>query len=213
MLALSSIDKLDEKIFRQTMETILAFSNAISARDKYTSRHSHLVANFAYHIARQLGISSKEIQLLYWASMLHDVGKIGISEDILNKKDNLTVEESQIIRQHTVIGAKILEPLKSIKEIIPIIYHHHERFDGNGYPDRLKGQEIPLLSRIIAVADAFEAMTSERSYRDKMQPEVALSNIKLNSGTQFDPKIVKCFEDVYKKGNKLSTLLPIEYLI
>jgi len=157
------------------------------------------VTFYSHLIARGLGLSCEEIDKLRLASLLHDIGKIGIKEDILLKPGSLTEEEMKIIRQHPVIGEKILKSIEEIKEILPAIRNHHERWDGKGYPDGLAQQQIELIGRIITVADSFDAMTTDRPYRKKMDYEQAARELVRCSGTQFDPEIVKVFLKELKK--------------
>jgi HD-GYP domain-containing protein (c-di-GMP phosphodiesterase class II) len=144
-------------------------------------------------IAQQMQLDKDEVERIRYAALLHDIGKINIREDILNKPGKLTDEEFFIMSQHPVYGARIMEPVEEFKEILPYVYHHHERYDKKGYPDGLGGEEIPLASRILAVADSFDAMTSDRPYRNAMSLEKAVDEIKRSKGTQFDPQITELF--------------------
>ncbi|MFD3157016.1 HD domain-containing phosphohydrolase [Haloimpatiens sp. FM7330] len=182
------------------MNTIKVLVRAIEAKDPYTKGHSERVSKYALIIARSYGIEN--IDMLVQASMLHDIGKIGLKEEILNKKGALTQEEYEIVKLHSKRGYDILMGSKSFDKIRDIIKQHHERYDGTGYPEGLKGEEICIEARIIGVADAFDAMTSDRPYRKGMDFQSAFSIIKENSGTQFDPKVVESFinvKDVIKK--------------
>ena len=171
---------------------------AIEAKDRYTRGHSDRVAALSLKIAETLDeaglldpeCSARDIEI---AAKLHDIGKIGISELILTKTGPLTMQEIQHIRQHPAMGAAILTPLAIFEHLIPAIRHHHERFDGNGYPDELQGPEIPLISRIISVADTFDALTSNRPYRKAMSPQIALAEVRRVRGTQLDPNIADAF--------------------
>lgn len=185
-------EKLEEMINNQHLQTVLAFSEAIGARDDYTRGHSERVAEYAQMIARAMGLDHLN-QLVYVASLVHDVGKIGIPEHILNKPGRLTDDEYLIIKEHPVTGANILKQMGTFNNLVPIIRAHHERYDGEGYPDGLTGMEIPLISRIIGVADAFEAMTSDRSYRKGFSIDKAVEELKRCSGSQFDPTVVNHF--------------------
>lgn len=178
---------------RTYLETVQALAQAIEASDKYTRGHSDRVTKMAIQIARELKISRVEIDTLKIACILHDVGKIGIIKEVLNKPDKLNEAEFNIIKKHPALGEEIIAPVAFLAPIKPIVRHHHERFDGRGYPDGLKSESIPYLSRIIAVADTYDAMTSERPYRPALSTEIALAEIKRCSGTQFDPEIVKAF--------------------
>lgn len=185
-------ETLKDIINAQQLQTILAFSEAIGARDNYTRGHSERVAEYAQMIADAMGLH-KSSRLVYVAALVHDVGKIGIPEAILNKPSRLTDDEYKKIQEHTVTGANILKQIYTFSNLVSIVRSHHERYDGKGYPDGLVGEEIPLISRIIAVADAFEAMTSNRSYRKRFSIDYAIQELKRNSGTQFDPMVVEHF--------------------
>jgi putative two-component system response regulator len=191
---------LEEKVRQQTDKIREAFQNslkslalALEAKDKYTSGHSQRVADIAVKIARKLKMSPEEIERLSFASLVHDIGKIGIKEAIINKEGGLTDEEYIYISTHSVIGENILTPVIEDKEILKMVRHHHERYDGRGYPDGLSGQQIPLGARILAVADMFDAMTSDRPYRKSVSHEVAMGELKRHASTQFDPQVVDAF--------------------
>ncbi len=188
---------LYENIYQNLFSTLYAFVETIEARDSYTKQHSARVSRFAMAIARKIGCPQEDIDRLDVSGYLHDIGKIGIPDSILLKPDRLSDEEFEIIKKHPVIGSNIIGHLGMWLDEQKIIRHHHERFDGNGYPDHLKGEDIPFLSRIISVADAYDALTSDRSYRQKMSIDVALDIIKENSGSQFDSNVVDVFLDVY----------------
>ncbi|MGQ9556911.1 MAG: HD domain-containing phosphohydrolase [Desulfurispora sp.] len=175
------------------VETVFAFAEAIGARDYYTMGHSEKVAEYARMLAEYMGLDEKMVEMAYLCGIVHDVGKIGIPEDILNKPGRLTEEEYEIIKKHVEKGIDILACISWLEEIIPVIRAHHERYDGTGYPEQLQGEEIPLLGRIIAVADAFDAMTSNRSYRRALPLEVAVEELEKNAGRQFDPAVVRAF--------------------
>ena len=173
-----------KRLFEQTAE---ALASAIDAKDKYTHGHSARVASYSRMIARMAGKDEKECEEIYYAALLHDIGKIGVSDEIINKKGKLTPEEYEAIKQHTVIGKQILSSIVEFPHLSIGANHHHERFDGRGYPDKLKGSDIPELARIIAVADAYDAMTSKRSYRDPL-PQATVRQIFIEEmGAQFDP--------------------------
>lgn len=185
--------KLYGDLKRTYLETVQALAQAIEASDEYTRGHSDRVTKLAIQIAKQLELGRADIDTLKFACILHDVGKIGIIKEVLNKPDKLTEAEFNIIKMHPALGEEIIAPVAFLAPIRPTVRHHHERFDGRGYPDGLKGENIPYLSRIIAVADTYDAMTSERPYRPALSTELALAEIKRCSGTQFDPEIVKAF--------------------
>ncbi|MFZ5590257.1 MAG: HD domain-containing phosphohydrolase [Bacillota bacterium] len=175
------------------VETVFAFAEAIGARDYNTMGHSEKVAEYARMLAEYMGLDEKMVEMAYLCGIVHDVGKIGIPENILNKPGRLTEEEYNVIKKHVDKGIDILACISWLEEIVPIIKAHHERYDGTGYPDQLQGEEIPLLGRIIAVADAFDAMTSNRSYRKALPLEEAIDELKKNAGRQFDPEVVNAF--------------------
>lgn len=172
---------------------IVSFANAIDAKSKWTKGHSERVTNYAVAIAKEMGLLEKDIETLRIGALLHDVGKIGTYDVILDKPGRLNDEEWNLIRMHPVKGEEILRPIKQLQGILPVIRHHHERIDGKGYPDGLKGEEIPLLPRVIAVADSFDSMTSDRPYRPAPSREYAVAELKKYSGIQFDPRAVEAF--------------------
>jgi len=183
-----------ESLHMNYFNTIRALVLAIEAKDPYMRGHTERVTEYAIAVARVLKMPPPELEILRYAGEVHDVGKISIPDSILGKPGRLTSAERAIIELHPVKGEELLEPLDFLKPVRPIVRHHHERYDGRGYPDRLKKKEIPLLSRIIACADAFDAMTSDRPYRiRKLTLEEALDEIRNNSGTQFDPCIAHIF--------------------
>ena len=172
-------------------DTVKSFARTLDAKDKYASGHSERVTRYALIIARSMKLNAKDIDRLAQAGLLHDIGKIGVSERLLNKKEMLETEEYEETKMHPVIGRDILSTIDEFRDIALIVYHHHEWFDGGGYPDGISGDSIPLLSRIIAVADAFDAMTSSRSYRERIGKDKALEELRRNAGTQFDPAVVE----------------------
>ena len=184
---------LYENIYENLFATLYAFVTALEVRDLYTRKHSTRVAKYAHMIARQLNCTDEELEVINFAGSLHDIGKIGIRDDILLKPGPLTEEEFEKIKEHPVIGADIISKMGLWDREMGIIRHHHERFDGKGYPDGLKGDAIPRLARILCVADSFDAMASDRSYRKKMEKSKAVGIIKDNSGSQFDPEAVQAF--------------------
>ena len=171
------------------IQTIRALAEAIDAKDAYTRGHSERVAVYASKVARKMGMRTEMIERVYFAGLLHDVGKIGIPDAIITKPAQLDPAEYREIMRHPEIGAKILEPVEFLRHIVPCVRHHHEWFDGSsrGYPDRLGGDQIPLPSRVILVSDTVEAMTSDRPYRKRLPLEVVLQEIHKFSGSQFDP--------------------------
>jgi len=191
---------LYENIYENLFSTLYAFVEAIEARDPYTKQHSAMVSKYAMTIAEACDCEQEEVAKLNVVGLLHDIGKIGIPDNILLKPGRLTEEEFEIIKKHPIIGSNIIGHLGMWTEEQRIIKHHHERFDGNGYPDGLKGQEIPLLSRILSVADVFDALTTDRAYRQKMPTDVAVNIIRENKGSQFDPEVASVFLELYDRG-------------
>jgi len=183
-----------ENLHMNYFNTIRALVLAIEAKDPYTRGHTERVTEYAIAVGRVLKVTPRELELLRYAGELHDVGKISIPDSILGKPGKLTPEERMIIEKHSAKGEELLKPLEFLKPVRPVVRHHHERYDGGGYPDRLKRNRIPLLSRILACADAFDAMTSDRPYRaKKLTFAEACAEIQNNSGTQFDPYIASVF--------------------
>ena len=182
-----------DKLESAYMETIEILRFTVEAKDAYTRGHLDRVSAYSVLIGEALGLSEDDLKTLKIGGLFHDIGKIGIPDSILLKTDKLDDEEYSEIKNHPAIGAHILSNATIFKDIIPIVKHHHERFDGHGYPGKLKGEEIPYLARIATVADSFDAMTSKRSYRDSLPIDVVKEEIKKNSGTQFDPEIAEVF--------------------
>ncbi len=182
-----------EKIRSSFLRSITALATALEAKDRYTAGHSQRVAEIAVAIARAMGLLEETNEKIQLAGLVHDVGKIGIRESILNKPGYLTDEELCYIQKHPEMGQRILTPLSGDEEVSRTVRAHHEHYDGTGYPDGLRQNEIPLGSRIIAVADAYEAMTSNRPYREAMNNEAALVEIERGGGTHFDPEVAEVF--------------------
>jgi putative nucleotidyltransferase with HDIG domain len=177
------------------VQTVGALAEAVDAKDAYTRGHSECIGVYASKIAHEMGFAKDFIERVYIAGLLHDVGKIGVPDRVILKPDRLDKEEYDLIKQHPAIGAKILEPVSFLADIVPSVRHHHEWFDGSehGYPDRIAGDKIPLPSRIILVADTVEAMTSDRPYRKAMDLKTVVAELKKYSGSQFDPVCVDAF--------------------
>jgi HD-GYP domain-containing protein (c-di-GMP phosphodiesterase class II) len=175
------------------MGLLHSLTSAVDAKDAYTCGHSERVALLSRHLAGLAGRPDPEIERIYMAGLLHDVGKIGVPESVLQKTGKLTPEEFDQMKKHPEIGARILADVKQVEDIIPGVLYHHERYDGKGYPSGLAGKEIPLMGRIICLADCFDAMTSNRTYRKALPLEVALAEIRRCSGTQFDPELAETF--------------------
>ena len=181
-------------------KTLLLFANTIEAKDSYTKGHSLRVAIYSMELAQRMKLSEAEQEIVYYCAILHDVGKVGIPDNILHKPGKLTDEERSVIQSHTTIGSDIFRGFPYIPDIETIVRHHHERYDGNGYPDKLKGKAIPYLSRIICVADCFDAMTSNRCYRDKIDINKVKKELVDCAGTQFDPEIVPFMLQMIEDG-------------
>jgi HD-GYP domain-containing protein (c-di-GMP phosphodiesterase class II) len=177
-------------------ETVNALAQAIEVKDVYTGGHGDRLVDFAISIAERLGVSPEEKVWLKYAAALHDIGKIGVKETILTKPGKLTSEEYEEMKTHPAKGAEILKEVKFLAPVVPIVYHHQERYDGKGYPAGLSGNEIPIGSRIVAVLDAFDAMTTNRPYRKGLSTEVAINELRRYLGVQFDPQVVEAFLQV-----------------
>lgn len=187
---------LYEDVHDLVMGLLHSLTSAVDAKDAYTCGHSERVALLSRHLARQIQLSDQEIDRIYMAGLLHDVGKIGVPENVLQKTGRLTADEFEQMKKHPQIGARILRDIKQVEDIIPGVLHHHERYDGRGYPAGLSGERIPIMGRIICLADCFDAMTSNRTYRKALPLEVALTEIRRCSGTQFDPRLAESFLQV-----------------
>jgi putative nucleotidyltransferase with HDIG domain len=174
-------------------QTIRMLAHALETRDSYTRGHSERVTWYAVRIAKALGLSERDVEVLEQAGLLHDIGKIGVCDAVLLKPGALDWNERAEIERHPVIGDEILHPVAFLREALDVVLHHHERYDGTGYPSALKGRDIPLVSRVIAVADAYDAMTSTRPYRQAMPHEAAVEELERLSGAQFDPEVVRAF--------------------
>ena len=187
------IDKLTKKSHQSLVEAIFAFAKAIELKDHYTGEHVEDTVRYVTDICNKLELPKDEVELIKQGAVLHDLGKIGISEKILLKKSKLTKREFEEIKKHPQIGADILRPIQFLRNLIPLVFYHHEKWDGTGYPGGVKGEEIPIGARIIAIADAYQALTSDRPYRKAYSKEKAIKIMKDGSGKQFDPKIVDTF--------------------
>src|SRR5688572_16604884 len=182
------------------MGLLHSLTSAVDAKDAYTCGHSERVALLSRHLAKTIKLTDAEVERVYMAGLLHDVGKIGVPEAVLQKPGKLTPEEFDQMKKHPEIGARILADIKQIKDIIPGVLHHHERYDGKGYPAGLAGENIPAMGRILCLADCFDAMTSNRTYRKALPLEVALTEIRRCSGTQFDPAMAEAFLKIGCEG-------------
>lgn len=182
-----------EELKASHVDTILSLVLTQEAKDSYTYGHSERVKRYAIMLAQRLGLLEEEIGVVSRGAKLHDIGKIGIRDEVLFEVEKLTEEQFDLIKSHTIKGVAILEPLKFLNEEKKIVRHHHEYYNGTGYPDKLKGEDIPLGARIVCVADTFDAMRSKRLYRDPLSKEAIIRQFQANAGTQFDPKIVDVF--------------------
>lgn len=201
---ISYVDTVKNSYDKQIEGIVKGVIATLELKDPYTRGHSERVAEYAMALATKTGKFDKdELKYFYYACLLHDIGKIHIPDAILTKPGKLTKEEFDIIKMHPLVGAKAVQEVEGISANIDVIRHHHERWDGNGYPDKLKGEETTILARITAIADAFDAMTSSRSYRSALSLEEAYSRIIDGKGSQFDPKLVELFEDVFPEWNKI----------
>ncbi len=187
------------------LATVEALANAVEARDSYTRGHTERVYLLSYAIAEELGWTQEQLGDLKIGALLHDIGKIGVPDSILNKPGPLTQAEAEIMKKHPITGAKMVESISFLRPSLPYILYHHERHDGMGYPSGLSGDNIPLPGRILAVVDTIDAMTSDRPYRKGRSLALAMDEIKNYSGTQFNPAVVKACLSAYDKG-KLSFL-------
>ena len=182
-------EKRRQKVERMSLQMVQALANTIDAKDSYTNGHSTRVAKYSVMLAERMGYSGEKLEQLQYAALLHDIGKIGVPREIINKPSRLTDEEYEIIKTHPGIGSNILNEITEIPDIAIGARWHHERYDGKGYPDKLKDMDIPELARIIGVADAYDAMTSNRSYRTYLPQDVVCDELERGKGSQFDPQI------------------------
>jgi HD domain/GAF domain len=179
------------------MSVIVSLTMALEAKDPYTEGHSVRVAAYSEAIGKQLGLPAAQLDMIHRSCLVHDIGKIAVDENILGKRDALDVSEREKMYMHTLIGESILRPVALLHPLLPGVRSHHEHYDGSGYPDGLAGEEIPIEARIMAVADAFDAMTSTRPYREALPEEDALAELKQHAGSHFDPRVVGAFEEIY----------------
>lgn len=182
-----------QKLQDTSIQTIASLVKATEAKDAYTSGHSARVAELACRLGRYLGLDNDQIKMLQWAGMLHDIGKIGIKDDVLSKPGKLTADEFDHLKTHSQKSFQVLQPVEALQNVLPAVKHHHEHFDGSGYPDGLKGDKIPLLARILQIADVWDALTSNRSYRAAMTDQKARQIMRDEAGTTMDPDLVKSF--------------------
>jgi len=175
------------------VETIMALALAVEAKDPYSAGHSKRVGFYATKIGEAMGLEQEMLRTLQDAGVLHDLGKIGIKDEILLKTTPLTPDEAKIMQQHPIIGEAIVKPVRSLQKVVALVRHHHEHFDGSGYPGGLKGEEIPLGARILAVADTYDAMVTDRPYRKRLSIEEARAELRKSAGTQHDPVAIEAF--------------------
>ncbi|MDL2232119.1 DUF3369 domain-containing protein [Ruminococcaceae bacterium OttesenSCG-928-L11] len=199
----AELSKTYDLLRRRYMDTIEALRIVVDTKDVYTRGHSDRVSFYAVKIGEQLGLSDEELETLRIGSLFHDIGKIGTADDILLKTESLNREEYEEIKKHPLKGAHILSAVSMFQDIVPLVKCHHERLDGTGYPEGLTGDAIPFLAKIISVADAFDAMTSDRTYRFKMQLDEAVKQLKRGAGTQFEPEIVDAFVAILHNYDEL----------
>ncbi|MEW6619044.1 MAG: HD-GYP domain-containing protein [bacterium] len=185
-----------EKIY---INTICTLADAIDARSNYTRGHSSRVRHYVEMMGKKLNLPEDELKTLGIAATLHDIGRMGIDNTIWEKPGGLTNEEYEVVKRYPAESADVLASVSFLEFVAKIVRHHRENYDGTGYPDKLKGEEIPLGARILSVADAFDAMTSERPYRERIDPEVAIDELKNKAGTQFDPKVVETFISIWEQ--------------
>jgi putative nucleotidyltransferase with HDIG domain len=187
------LDRQNKDLEEMFLQATIAMGNALDAKSPWTKGHSERTVHYAEKIACKMGLSHEDMHNLTIGGLLHDIGKIGTYDNLLHKTEKLTEEEFSIIKKHPEEGVKILESIKQLEKIVPIIRYHHERYDGKGYPDGLAGADIPLLARIVHVADSYDAMTADRPYRSALSHEQVIEELKRNAGTQFDPEVVDVF--------------------
>jgi putative two-component system response regulator len=184
----SVYDRLDS-----AEQVIFSLAAAVEAKDAYTERHTSRVAEAARHLGLRMGLPDEDLEALYRGGLIHDIGKIGVPDAVLLKPGPLNSSEMMLMRSHPEIGENILRPLRTGSDLLPIVRHHHEAFDGHGYPDGLRGTAIPLLARIVSVCDAFDALTSDRPYRARLGEHEAISILTGGAGRQWDPELVNLF--------------------
>jgi putative nucleotidyltransferase with HDIG domain len=199
----------EERAQRLYRETLASLSNALEAKDAVTSQHTEEVVRLAVAVAAELGLGLEGVRNVELGAVLHDIGKVRIPEAILNKPGPLTDDEWTVMRTHPAVGEQILRPIQSLQAILPIVRHHHERWDGTGYPDRLVGRAIPLGARIVAVCDAYRAMTEDRPYREALGDEAARRELEAGSGTQFDSECVDALVRALDRRDSAAVVVPL----
>ena len=196
--ALRDLKDTQKELEHSYLHTIQSLALALEAKDHYTAGHSERVCRFSVLLARQLQLPEYDIETVKQSALLHDIGKIGMSEKILRKEGTLSGAEYDLMKQHPRTGAQILSPVRAFSRYVPGVRHHHERYDGTGYPDGVKGTDIPVSARVILIADTFDAITSDRSYRRARSASYAVKQFEANAGSQFDPEMVKAFLDMLR---------------
>lgn len=194
------INENSRQMQEMTLQSIMTIANTIDAKDEYTKGHSQRVADYSYILAKALGMGNEDAENIRFIGLLHDIGKIGVPDTILNKAGRLTDEEYEIMKTHPTVGAMILKDIELLPGLDIGAKYHHERYDGRGYPSGLKGDEIPFIAKIIGVADSYDAMSSDRVYRSRLSDEEILEEFERCKGTQFDPKIADVFIELLKEG-------------
>ena len=205
-IALHRAISYDKKMMQSFRQMVEGLTLALEAKDEKTHGHSVKVAMFAKMVAEEMGLSEGEIETIYHGGLLHDIGKIGMEDDILDRLGILSRKEMDIVKLHPEVGARIIRPLVFLNDVEPLILHHHERFDGTGYPHGLKGEDIPLGVRILTVCDAFETMLAGRKHFARLKQEDAVLNLQSGAGHQFDPEVVKALFSALRKNQKLLKL-------
>jgi HD-GYP domain-containing protein (c-di-GMP phosphodiesterase class II) len=185
--------QMEDRQHELFLQTVTALAQAVEMRDSYTGDHTHRVTAYSLILAEELGLPADQRQLLRAATALHDIGKIGVDDEILRKPGRLSDAEFNHMKRHVTRGSEIIQMIPGLAWALPVVRGHHERWDGTGYPDKLKGEEIPLTARVVSVADAFDAMTSDRPYRRGMPSSVAFAELEAGAGKQFDPRCVEAF--------------------
>ncbi|MFC1657644.1 HD-GYP domain-containing protein, partial [Candidatus Moduliflexota bacterium] len=197
---------LYHEVQKSYFDTVKALVQAVEENDRYTRGHSERVTTFSVKIAERMGFGEKRVELVRYGGVLHDVGKIGINVNIIQKPGRLTQEEFNIIKNHPLIGERIIAPIKFLREVLPIVSQHHERYDGLGYPSGIDGSGMVAEARVLAVADAYDAMITARPYRKPLPREEAIAELKRCSGTQFDPIVVEQFLEILEEDPDIRKL-------